>query len=250
MILSNLGGVCNVLQLDKILKKLKKADLDIFLVGPDLPEEDDTDSDHTEDVGADTRPKGRNRGDGGSAQIDLPGNKYKSAIQLVNENTFVRILRHVGGVSYSFQEATQAVNQFQLRATAQRPWTVNLTIGREISLPVQGFTSVSEARPVSFKDVYARDPDAQIELERTYHRNDEAETEVDLDDTVKGFRYGRTLVPFNENDLANMKYSTPKSMVVLGFTAQDHVPLHMRTGNLFLSLSPLSHLERIGIASR
>lgn len=38
----------------------------------------------------------------------------------------------------------------------------------------------------SFKKVYAKDEDAEIDTLRTYHKNDEEETEVDKEDIVEG----------------------------------------------------------------
>lgn len=45
---------------------------------------------------------------------------------------------------------------------------------------------VKAARPKSMKKVYAKDPDEPITTATSFHRNDEAETEVDVEDTVKG----------------------------------------------------------------
>jgi ATP-dependent DNA helicase 2 subunit 2 len=45
---------------------------------------------------------------------------------------------------------------------------------------------VKEAKAKSFKNVYARDPDAGLEKNKTYHLNNEAETEIEREDTVDG----------------------------------------------------------------
>ena len=45
---------------------------------------------------------------------------------------------------------------------------------------------VKEAKANSFKNKYARDPDAGIERARTYHLNDEEETEIEKEDTADG----------------------------------------------------------------
>ena len=47
-------------------------------------------------------------------------------------------------------------------------------------------TQVKEAKPKSYKNVYARDPDAEIQRARTFHLNDEEETEIEQSDTVEG----------------------------------------------------------------
>ena len=50
---------------------------------------------------------------------------------------------------------------------------------------------VREAKPKSFKNVYARDPDAGLQRERTYHLNDDGETEIEQGDVVAGERHER-----------------------------------------------------------
>ena len=46
-----------------------------------------------------------------------------------------------------------------------------------------------EAKAKSFKQVYAKDTDAEIDRARTYHLNDEDRTEVDKGDVVEGMRF-------------------------------------------------------------
>ena len=48
------------------------------------------------------------------------------------------------------------------------------------------FLQVKEAKPKSFKNVYAKDPDAGIQRLKTFHLNDDAETEIEDTETVQG----------------------------------------------------------------
>jgi len=41
-------------------------------------------------------------------------------------------------------------------------------------------------KPNTFKNVYAKDPDGEIERQRTYHLNDEEETEIEKADVIDG----------------------------------------------------------------
>ena len=45
---------------------------------------------------------------------------------------------------------------------------------------------MKEAKPKSFKQVYAKDVDAEIDRGRTYHLNDDDRTEIEKDDVVEG----------------------------------------------------------------
>ena len=75
--------------------------------------------------------------------------------------------------------------------------------------------------------MYAREPDSALQRERTYHLNDDAQTEIDKPDVVDGHRYGSTLVPFSEDDKEAFKYASEKSFKVLGFTKSDNVSVYI-----------------------
>ena len=45
---------------------------------------------------------------------------------------------------------------------------------------------MKEAKPKSFKQVFAKDVTAEVERVRTYHLNDDDRTEVEKDDVVEG----------------------------------------------------------------
>lgn len=45
---------------------------------------------------------------------------------------------------------------------------------------------IKDFKVKSFKKVYAKDEDAEIDTLRTYHKNDEEETEVEKEDIVEG----------------------------------------------------------------
>ena len=45
---------------------------------------------------------------------------------------------------------------------------------------------MKEAKAKSYKNVYAKDPEADIQRLRTFHLNDEEETEIEQEDTADG----------------------------------------------------------------
>ena len=51
------------------------------------------------------------------------------------------------------------------------------------------FSQVKEGKAKTFKKVYAKDSDVTVQNVRTFHLNDDAETEIELEDTVKGAIY-------------------------------------------------------------
>lgn len=41
---------------------------------------------------------------------------------------------------------------------------------------------------------------------------------------MKGYKYGKTLVPFAEVDEANLKYEVDSCLKVIGFTSSKNIP--------------------------
>lgn len=89
-------------------------------------------------------------------------------------------------VCFSVRESIPALSLFEHRATAQRPWRVDLEIGETLRIPLSGFILVRESRLPTLRNVLARDPSVGVSQIATYHLNDEAQTQVDKDETVQG----------------------------------------------------------------
>ena len=108
-----------------------------------------------------------------------------------------------------FREALPALAFFQSRQTRPAAWKCQLEIGTKLKIACEGFIRVrscikqccitgnpmfhdlvrlqmKEAKPKSFKQVYAKDVHAEIERVRTYHLNDDDRTEIEKDDVVEG----------------------------------------------------------------
>ena len=78
---------------------------------------------------------------------------------------------------------------------------------------VPGAEEEEEVRPTGFS----------VRTTRTLHLHDDAQTEVQAEDTALGFPYGTSLIPFSQEDLQNMQYTCIKCLQVLGFTKALHV---------------------------
>jgi ATP-dependent DNA helicase 2 subunit 2 len=61
-------------------------------------------------------------------------------------------------------------------------------------------------------------------MERSYHSVDDLDNEVPPDEKVKGYKYGRTLVPFSTVDEAVLKYQSVRCLQIIGFTKAVNVP--------------------------
>jgi ATP-dependent DNA helicase 2 subunit 2 len=63
-----------------------------------------------------------------------------------------------------------------------------------------------------------------VALERTYQSSTEPDSEVSATERVKGYRYGKTLVPFAQTDESLLKYTSTSCLKVIGFTSSKNVP--------------------------
>ncbi|KAK6187037.1 hypothetical protein SNE40_006287 [Patella caerulea] len=203
-------------QLDTIVKGLQNSGTQLNIIGPQLNDDDDDDND-----GNDVPPT-----------IDNNFGKEKSPQQRAGEAMIKHILSEVNGDSYSFMEALPALSYFQARQVRQTAWKVQLEIGTDLKIPVCGYTKIKDFKlKQSYKKVYAKDIESEVGSLRTYHKNDEEETEVEPEDMVNGFRYGNTLVPMSADDKENMKYRAVKCLKILGFTKAENIKRHHYLGD-------------------
>ncbi|ELU08335.1 hypothetical protein CAPTEDRAFT_163248 [Capitella teleta] len=213
ILFSNLCGEFGDDHLDNIVGSLKGQDIEFDVIGPEMDDDDDDDGDNP-------RP-------GTSGQNQKP----KSTQQRAGEALVKFIQETVEGCSYSFREALAALSNYLSRQVRSTAWRCNMEIGSELKIPINLFTRIKEAKAKSFKNVYARDPNAALERNRAHHLNDAEETEIEREDTVDGHRYGSTLVPFSADDKEAMKYRSEKCFKVFGFTKSENVRTHYKMGD-------------------
>ncbi|XP_064652857.1 X-ray repair cross-complementing protein 5-like isoform X2 [Lineus longissimus] len=211
ILFSNLGGEFGDDKIDTIVGALKAEEVELNIIGPSLGDDDDDDG-----------PPNAANANGHT--------KEKTPQQRAGETMVQHILSEVEGECYSFGEALPALSYFQAKAVKQTAWKCTLDIGADLRIPICMYTRVTEAKTKSMKKVYARDQDAAIQNERTFHLNDEAETEIEKDDTVQGHRYGKDLVPFSPEDIEGMKFQAEKCFKVLGMTKSENVKRHHYMG--------------------
>ncbi len=63
---------------------------------------------------------------------------------------------------------------------------MQLEIGENLRLPLSGYTLVRESRPPTMRNVFARDTTIGTAAVTTYHLDDDTQTQVDVQDTVRG----------------------------------------------------------------
>ena len=83
-----------------------------------------------------------------------------------------------------------------------------------------------------------------VKTSRSYHLQNEEQTEVEPSQQVLGYRFGSSIIPFSEDDRANMQYSCSKCFQLLGFTAARNVrvpPSTFNTDHSSNSISTIVH---------
>ncbi|WAR17053.1 XRCC5-like protein [Mya arenaria] len=203
IVMSDLGGEFGDDQVDTIIASIKNSGTELNIIGPDFDDDDDA---------------GPTPGTSGEER------KEKTPQQRAGHALVRHILEEVDGECYSFSEALPALSYFQSRQVRPTAWKCPLEIGPELKIPINGYVKVKDFKlKQSWKAVYAKDPEMEVGKLRTYHKNDEEETEVDKDDMVEKHRYGTESVTIPEEDKGNMKYKAEKCFKVLGFTKMENV---------------------------
>lgn len=226
ILLSDLAGKFGDDQLDTMITAIQNNNTEINVIGPDLDDDDD-DGDE---------PEGSHK-------------KEKTPQQRAGEAMVKYILENVTGGSYSFSEALPALSYFQSRQVRPTAWKAQLEIGADLKIPVNGYIKVKDFKlRQSWKKVYARDPELVVKTERTFHVNDEEETEVEKEDIVEGYCYGSDRVPMTAEDKESMRFQTEKCLKVLGFTKAEFVKRHHYLGDSCLSISAEKGDEAAAVA--
>lgn len=203
-LMTNFKGVASTHQLDVIIKGMQNSGIQLNVIGPDLENTDYT-------------------------------SKLYSGKQKFNEAVIKRILKALGGESFTFDEAVPMLSFFKKRNIRSVPWKVDLELGDSLKIPVNCYIKIRQFVPKTFKKSYGQDSEAKLLNETSYHKKDIAQTECEKEETVAGYRYGKTLVPFSEEDKANMAYeslgNSSKSFTILAFSKQDCIKRHHFLGN-------------------
>jgi hypothetical protein len=126
-------------------------------------------------------------------------------------------------------DAVSALSALRKKHLAQRVYCrVVLDIG-DVRIPVALYVKCLEQRIPSFGKVTAKGSEA-LTMQRRYFSVRRPDVELDAHDRVKAYRYGRSAIPVNEVDQAQMKFKSDRTMSALGFVHADQVPLHILQG--------------------
>ena len=156
--------------------------------------------------------------------------------KLTNKQQNERVLRFMceqlpgdNSMVVPVSDAATALSALRKKNIPQRTHTrCVLSIG-DVKIPVYFYVkSLSQAFPSMHRTTEKGD----FVTERRYFSVRQADTEIDPSDRVKAFRYGKSVIPFNEVDEAQMKFQAHRSMEALGFVPIASIPLHVLMGGV------------------
>ncbi|KAK7067015.1 X-ray repair cross-complementing protein 5 [Halocaridina rubra] len=177
----------------------------------------------------------------GSTHVSQNWNgKPKTRVQLAGEALITRIVEEIGeGVICSFDDAIPQLLFFHKHSSASGNWNALLNVGPNFQISITGRIKVKHSTPPTWKTVYAHDETGVIIKETSYHLNDDAQTAVDEEDVISGYRYGSTIVPVSEEDFQELKYSSesPRSLSILGYAPNTNVPPSLQAGDQVLVIT-------------
>lgn len=130
------------------------------------------------------------------------------------------------------------MSYFRSVSVLQRPvFQGYLEISSELRIRVKSFIKTKhESFPTMKKtSLIAKeleDPETtEVEMERTYFSIDDLDNPIDKTETVKGYKYGKSLVPMAGVDELVLKYTCDSGIQLIGFTKASNVPKHHYMGN-------------------
>ncbi|XP_051881846.1 X-ray repair cross-complementing protein 5 isoform X2 [Pristis pectinata] len=155
------------------------------------------------------------------------------------------------GITLQFLESVEQLSIFKKIERKPMAWPCQLTIGSKITINIVAYKAITEEKikkswiSVDAKTLRKED----VRRETVYCLNDDNETEVTMEDTIQGFRYGSDIIPFSQVDQEQMKYKTNgKCFSVLGFTKSVQVLRHYYVGRQVLKVFAAKDDEHAAVA--
>lgn len=220
------GSEYNDDSLDQIISGLQQQDIQLIIIGPDIQTDYDDEGEENDRGGPPDPPRGS------SSKLK------KTPQQIAGESILTRVVHEIDATSFTFPEALNFANVIQKTAKKQTTrFAGHLEIGSKLKVSCKIFTKTMLERPTTWKKLSAisqssaRPGEMAVRYERSYHMQDEDETEVEAEDAVKGYRYGKSLIPVSTEDEEAIKLSSMKHLSVLGFTSVKNIKHHHIIGS-------------------
>jgi len=215
------GAVKRKEQLAAIIDGLKARGVALVVIGVDFDDDEDEDA--------------------ASANIDWA----KLTMKQQNEKVLHFMCAQLGQESLvvAVHDAVSALGALRKKHLAQRAYCKCVLDIGDIRIPVALFVKALKQSIPSFGKLVAKG-DEPVVYDRRYFSVRKPDVELDASERVKAYRYGRSAIPVNDVDVAQMKFKSERGMSALGFVPAEQIPLHILQGGSKM-LTPV-HGDTIG----
>ena len=176
----------------------------------------------------------------GVGLVDRDGKLIETGNDIVRSNVALlnRLISDAGARVKPLGRAIEALTQLRTRTVLQRTtFRGPLEISEDLQIPLWSFVQVMEQKfPTLKKRSVVAEQSVEagsygVRLERSYASVLDPDAELEKEQLVRGYKYGRTLIPFSTADEAVLKYAAPKCLKLIGFTKASNVPRAHYMGN-------------------
>lgn len=133
----------------------------------------------------------------------------------------------------TFEDALAELMYVQRKSVKPTPWNAIFTISSKIKIPISAYKKIAEIPPMKWTAEAVDDQNAGVVRASGYMKYDgkqDREVEVDRGETVKGYQFGSTIIPFGESEEEMGYKSGAKGLYLIGCTQRERVPLHLLMG--------------------
>ncbi|KAK0180701.1 hypothetical protein PV327_003058 [Microctonus hyperodae] len=153
-----------------------------------------------------------------------------------SEKMVQRLCRRVNGKHATFSEILPNIQFYGGKQPKPTGWRCNLEIS-DIKIPTITYLFIADKKPLPAWKTVAKNPECEnlneiIDVKVNKGLADYHKKEYDIDNIVRGYKYGRKFIPMTDDFTASLKkLNTEKSLIVYGFLPKDKVKLRDRCGD-------------------
>lgn len=229
-------------EMDVILSGLIKLNVELVVIGPELnPSDEDCITGNVNHSPATNHTNNQNSDKLNAMKLST----HRTKAQIYGAKILERIISQVNASCFSFLDALKALTNIRKRTIKQTSvFRGNLQLGSKLNIPLHGFIRVKECKPSTWKKLSAiaqsssHSSSMEVKISRTHHKNDEDQTEIESDQLVKGFSFGKTFIPWVTLDKGSLSLTTDKCLKVLGFVDSDSIRRSHFIGDNVVVFSP------------
>lgn len=148
------------------------------------------------------------------------GHFSQSQAQNGSQKLFNDVVTKCGGYLCHVDLAENQLLTFQKKKSRAMPWNATLTIGSQLKINVSAYVSVQEEKFLAPFKTECSNPNTYTKMVTEYEQNNQQVEKPSVDDVIKAYMYGSTVVPLNDDESYT---KTDKCLSCVAFTKKDLV---------------------------